>query len=162
MKKILVLILTCLMLSSNICLAADDDNQPIITAKNKKFDVLAATYVLSGDVYIRHKSRTVKADYAEYNLLKQIVKAKGNITFVDGDFAASCQTLIAYITAENVDLADNVSFRRDNLAITANTANFNWQSKLAVFRQNVKINDGGSRHKSELATYSINSGELKF
>lgn len=161
MKKIFLSIMVCLLLSSGICLAADSD-QPVITAKNKKFDVFAATYVLSGDVYIQHKSRTVKADYAEYNLLKQEVKAKGNILFVDGDFSASCQALTAYILEENVDLSAGVVFRRDNLRITANTANFNWQSKLAVFRQNVKINNNGKQSKTELATYNVDSGELKF
>ena len=161
MRKILILLLACLMLSSSICLAADD-NQPIITAKNKKFDIFAATYVLSGDVYIAHKSCTVKADYAEYNLLKQEVRAKGNIVFVDGDFSASCQSLTAYISEENVDLSDSVHFHRDKLNITSNTANFNWQSKLAVFKENVKINNNGKKINVDQATYSVKSEELKF
>lgn len=161
MKKILTLLCICLYLMSGICSAADD-KEPLITANKKKFDVFSATYVLDGNVYIQHKARSVKADHAEYNLLNQQVKAKGNIVFSDGDFSAACQTLTAYISAEHVDLSDNVVFNKNGLKITAQEANFNWQSKIAVFKGAVKINNHGKHISTNLATYNVATDELKF
>lgn len=161
MRKIFILLVLCLMLSANICLAADD-SQPVINAKNKKFDIFSATYVLKGDVYIQHKQRTVKADYAEYSLLSQQVKASGNIIFTDGGFTASCQSLTAHILDENVDLLGNVDFKQGQLRITSARANFNWGTKIADFSEDVKIKEQGRSRKVERATYNVTTGALKF
>lgn len=162
MKKVFALIIILILcLFATICSAADN-NAPIINAKNKKFNVFTATYILDGNVYIQHKTRSVTADYAEYSLMTQQVKARGNIVFNDGDFSASCQSLVAYINEENVDLIDNVTFKQHKLKITAQTANFNWQSKISIFKGDVKINNNGKRNNSRLAIYNVLTNDLKF
>ena len=112
-----------------------DKPKPVIIAQEKNFNILTATYTLKGDVEITHKDRHIRADYAQYSL-------------------------VAKINDKEIFLNGNVAFSDANLAINSNKGYFNWNTKIAVFEENVRVQEHGQEQQVEKATFNINSGEL--
>ena len=137
-----------------------DKPKPVIIAQEKNFNILTATYTLKGDVEITHKDRHIRADYAQYSLVKQEVIAQGNIEFSDASLMLKGDSLLAKINDKEIFLNGNVAFSDANLAINSNKGYFNWNTKIAVFEENVRVQEHGQEQQVEKATFNINSGEL--
>lgn len=136
------------------------DNPPVIEAQEKKFNIFSLVYTLKGDVHIRHKTRSITADFAEYKLTSQEVKASGNIEFQDGNFAATCDHLYAPTKADRVDLMGNIIFRKNDVTIYADNASFNWNSKVATFENNVTVDNNGTKKQYNTVQYKVTTGEF--
>ena len=136
------------------------DNPPVIEAQEKKFNIFSLVYTLKGDVHIRHKTRSITADFAEYKLTSQEVKASGNIEFQDGNFAATCDRLYAPTRADRVDLMGNIVFRKNDVTIYADNASFNWNSKIATFENNVTVDSNGTKKQYNTVQYKVTTGEF--
>lgn len=136
------------------------DNPPIIQADKKRFDIFTLTYTLEGNVWIQHKTRSVKADYASYNLAAQEVKAKGHIHFADGDFKVACDELSVNIKQNTAVLAGHVTFDRGTTKVTSDGGSFNWESRKAVFEGNVSITENGRSRNADKITYDLQTEQF--
>ncbi|MCE5287447.1 MAG: LptA/OstA family protein [Pelosinus sp.] len=149
MKKTLFFCLSLLILISNISFAA----MPTITADKQYFDISAGMHVLSGHVYIAHNNRVVTAGEAKTNMVE--VWASGGVTFVQDDINFSGDSLYVYFPSSSAQISGNVKLSRTNLEISANKADFNWDSKIAVFSGNVNVVQNGNCWSADSVHYNV-------
>jgi lipopolysaccharide export system protein LptA len=149
MRKILFLCLALLIFISNISFA----DMPTIKADQQYFDISAGVQVLSGHVYIAHNNRIVTAGEAKTNMVE--VWASGGVTFAQDDINFSGESLYVYFPSSTAQISGNVKLSRPNLEISAGKAEFNWDSKIAVFSGNVNIVQNGNSRSADSVRYNV-------
>ncbi|MEN6413340.1 MAG: LptA/OstA family protein [Veillonellales bacterium] len=148
-RKIPLLCLLIVFLLTNITFAA----MPSITADRQYFDVNTGLQVLSGNVHIEHKGRTVTAGEAKTNMVE--IWGSGGITFTQDDIYFSGDSVYVYFPNHLAQINGGVSFSRDGIKITADKVNFNWDTKIADFNGNVCVAQGNTTWTADSASYNV-------
>lgn len=148
-KKIVLSFLLLTLLLTGTVFAA----MPTVRADKQYFDISTGLQVLSGNVYIEHKNRTVTAGEARTNYRE--VWASGGVTFTQDDIYFTGSTVYVSFPNNTAQIDGGISFSRSGLAITADQVEFNWKSKIAVFNGNVQVNQNGSHWSATTVQYNV-------
>ena len=137
-KKIIPLLMTLLMLIfiSDKSFAA----MPDITAGSKEFDFFNGCYVFKDNVKVSDRGRVVTAQKAVAQIATQKIWASGGVTLEGEGINFKCDKIFVQGLKHSVDVIGSVDFIQSNaLKITCDIGSFSWDSKIADFYGNVKI-----------------------
>lgn len=131
--------------------------RPVISADNKTLDVLTGCYVLTGNVRVEIGQRIITADKATVNLLAMEVLGEGNINLssAEDDITFSGDRVTVIGPDKTATVTGSAVFTQGETNITADSASYNWQTKLAVFSQNVCLTLNGTRTNHDSLTYHV-------
>lgn len=140
--KILKIFLVLLALMIVPCRSFAD--MPEITAGQTYFDVFKGHYVLKDNVRVVMNNHglkaTVTANEARVNVVAQKCWALGNVNFSHVDYNLKCENAYLQWQTKTADLVGGIDFKgKENVAVTSNTATFNWEEKIADFYGDVRV-----------------------
>ena len=119
-------------------------DMPEITAGQTYFDVFKGHYVLKDNVRVIMNNKglraTVTANEARVNVVAQKCWALGSVNFSHVDYDLKCDNAYLQWQTKTADLVGEIDFKgKKSVAVTSNTATFNWEEKDAHFYGNVKV-----------------------
>lgn len=129
--------------------------RPVIKSDNSYFDFARGVYVLKGNVSVEVSNRLITAGEAKVSVVSLEVWGTGGITLAQGDIHFSGDSVYVHGSQHNAAINGDVNFQRGGLAITADEAEYNWQTKLGTFRNNVRIDDNGEIIVADHVVYNI-------
>lgn len=153
---ILSLTLFSLLVMSTVCFA----EKPDIKSDSQRFDFSTMRYVLDGNVTVSWSNRVIKADHAQVSIATLEVWAQDNITLRQDDIFFRGDVLHVAGGSNSADINGNTLFERGDLKITADNASFSWDTKIADFKNNVKITEAGNTRKINHLQYNVITGEF--
>jgi len=154
--RVLTFFLLVLLLLPSIAAAA-----PVIKSDVSYFDIAKGMYILKGNVSVQVGSRLITAGEARVSPLSLEVWGSGGITLTQGDIYFTGDSVYVHGTQDTAQISDNVTFVRNDLAIAADKADFNWRSKLGVFRGNVKVTKGDKTWTADTVNYNVETNTLE-
>ncbi|MBQ3435372.1 MAG: hypothetical protein IJQ01_08345 [Selenomonadaceae bacterium] len=124
---------------------------PEISADETYFDVFKGAYVLKGNVHVsvdNHGFRAiVTADEGLVSVVKQKCWATGNVKLTQDDITFSCERAYMQWQMKTATVTGKIAFEnKKSVAITSDTAVFNWQDKIVDFYGKVKLNGQDYQH----------------
>lgn len=132
----------------------------VITSDARHFNPLTGIYDLNGHVYVKFpihgESMIVEADTAQVKLYSQEVNARGNITLQFGTMTFKCDKTYVPIKERRAEVEGNIYFKHEYTEIKADSAVYNWKSKIATFK-NASYN---GRSKKGTLTYDVMKKKL--
>lgn len=155
-KRISLVTITLLILFSSVVFAG----KPVIKADTTYFDPSDGIYTLKGNVYIESGKRTFTATQAKVSLGSFEVWGTGDVTVREGDIFFAGESVYVYGKSHTAKIDGGLHFSRSNIDITADRAEYNWKTKLAVFTGNVEITQDGVTTKLDSASYSFKTNCL--
>lgn len=159
LKKIFLVLLLVLTAAGTFLLPTETvyAARPNVTADNKYFDISTGCYVLTGNVRVEIGERIITADKAVVNLLTMEVQGDGNINLVssEDDITFSGDSVTVTGRDKTAFVTGHASFRQGETAIASDSASYNWQTKLAEFRQNVRLTLNGNQTTHDNLTYHV-------
>lgn len=154
-KRILIFVLLLTLLCS-IASAA----RPSVTADDSYFDPNRGQYVLTGNVVITIGDRTITADSARFSPITMEVWGDDGVSFSQDGMHFTGGKVYVNGPARTAYIEGNSSFTRDDLAISSETATFNWKTKLAAFSGNVAITQNGVTRTTDYQEYDVLTNTL--
>jgi lipopolysaccharide export system protein LptA len=155
-KRIALATLALLLVLSNMVFAA----RPVIKADTTYFDPGDGVYVLKGNVHIEAGKRTFTASQARVSLGSFEVWGAGGVTVTEGDIFFAGESVYVYGKSHLAKIDGGLHFSRTNIDITADRAEYNWKTKVAVFNGNVEVTQDGVTRKLDNASYSFKTNSL--
>ncbi len=156
-KIILVALLALFLLTGSVWAAPA---KPIIKADKTYFDVNTGLYVLRGNVYIEVKNRIITAGMARVSVASLEVWGSGGVTVTQGDIYFTGDSVYVYGMQDRAKIDGGVTFTRTGLTVTADSAEFNWRSKIGVFTGNVKVTQGDTSWAADRVTYNVDTNAI--
>ena len=121
---------------------------PDISAGNTYFELGSGCYVLEGNVRVAARGRVMTAKEARVQITSQKVWAKGDVTLVQDGITFHCDSIFVQGKEKSVDILGNVNFvQEDVITITSDIAHFSWDTKLADFYGNVRVQENGKEEQ---------------
>lgn len=152
-RRIVAVSFLLLLLLTGTAFAA----KPTITADRTYFDVSSGLYILKGNVYIEVKNRVITADEARVNLATLEVWGSGGITVKQNDIYFTGSNVYVYGTKNRAKIDGGVHFSRTGLAITADSVDFSWDSRIAQFCGNVSVTQGYNTWTADSVSYNVDA-----
>lgn len=151
--RVLLIVFLMIILSTGLAYA----KMPTIKADKQYFDISTGLHILSGNVYIEHHNRIITAGEAKTNLIE--LWASGGATFNHKDISFTGNTVYVNFT-KNLAQISGACFSRTNLQISADTVDYDWQNKVAVFSGNVTVTKDGISTAYDSITYHLGNNEI--
>lgn len=156
-EKILLTICMLLMLIPSVCLA----DGPVITSDSRTFDPIRGIYDLRGNVFVQFPAHdtmlTITGDRTQVYVYAAEVHGQDDITLSYGNMNFRCDKVDVYGTKNIAYVSGNINFLQGGTSITADNGSFSWDTKLATFSGNVKVN--GAPHQGGV-TYNVISSKI--
>jgi len=153
-RKIFIITLFMFFLLTSTTFAA----MPNIKADKQYYDVNSGLQVLSGNVAISYKDRSVTAGTAKTNMSE--VWAYGGISYTDSDIYFTGNTVYVSLASRNAQVDGYITFNRGSLKILADHSEYNWKTKTAVFSGNVQVFQNQNVFKADRLTYNVKTDAL--
>ena len=111
---------------------------PEISAGEMYFDVFKGIYVLKGNVHVAADNHGFKAkitaDEAQVSVTKQTCRAAGHVKLEQENITFGCDRAYLQWQTRTAEVTGSVKFvNKKSVAITSDTAIFNWQDKIVDF-----------------------------
>lgn len=151
--RISIIFATALLLM--VCAATAQAAKPVIKSDNSYFDFARGLYVLKGNVTVEVNNRLITAGEAKVSVVTLEVWGAGGITLTQDDIRFTGDSVYVNGSRHNATISGGVCFQRGSLSISADQAEYNWQTKQGIFRNKVKIDDNGESTTVDQVTYDI-------
>lgn len=135
--------------------------RPVITADTTYYDTDTGLYILKGHVRVEVGKRIITAGQAKVSLGSLEVWGSDGITLTQDDSVLTAGSVYVYGTQNKAVLNGGVTFSHPQLTISADTADFNWRTKLGTFTGNVQVTQGNDTWSAASVTYNIKTGALE-
>lgn len=155
-KTLLILTLLFTLICS-VCSAA----RPNVTADDSYFDPNRGQYILTGNVVITIGNRTITADSARFSPITMEVWGDDGVSLTQDDIYFSGGSVYVNGSARTAYIYGGANFSRNGLAISSDSASFNWKTKLAAFDGNVTINQNGNVWTTSYQEYNVATDTLQ-
>ncbi len=150
-RKIGVLVLLFSFLLTSLAFAG----RPSVTADESYFDPDVGQYILTGNVRIEIGSRLITASAARFSPVTMEVWGDNGAELYQGDIYFSGGSIYVNGPQRTAYISGGTYFKRDGLAISSDSASFNWSTKLAAFDGNVVINQNGNEWYTGYQEYNV-------
>ena len=157
LKRIFLLTLLLTVLITGTVFAA----KPVIKSDRSYFDINTGLFVLSGNVNIQVKNRTITASQAKVNMASMEVWGTGGVTVTQDDIHFSGDSVYVYGSEHYAKIEGNILFKRTDLTIQADRVEYNWSTKLATFEGNVNITQNGAVTCAEQTIYNVRTNTFQ-
>jgi len=141
--------------------AAPAAAKPVITADTTYYDTDTGLYMLKGHVRVEVGSRVITAGQAKVSLSSLEVWGSDGIALTQDNISLTAGSVYVYGTQNKAILNGGVTLSQPHITITADTADFNWRTKLGTFTGNVQVTQGNDTWSAAFVTYNIITGTLE-
>jgi len=151
MKKFFLILCLVLLIIPTTALAAT----PKITYDKQTFDPTKGIYYLTGNVTVGIGDCTITADKAQVNIYSLEVHAQGNIHLIQDDIDFAGDTVDVVGNSHIAYVQGGLKFVQNDTIITADSGSFNWDSKEAVFANNVHFTNSSQSLTRSKLVYNV-------
>ncbi|NMC33325.1 MAG: organic solvent tolerance protein OstA [Veillonellaceae bacterium] len=144
---------------SSSCFAAV--NNKYFRADKQYFDVETGQYVISGNIVIHLSNGFIAGDKARVKLSTLEFWGTGGWTLKQDDVTFKGESAYVVFGKNSAMIEGGADFQRPDLQITADSVDYNWKTKIAEFKGNVKVvQTGQAPVGSELVRYNVETKEF--
>ena len=158
-KQIIILMALIIICISSTSLAAV--NNKFFRADKQTFDPDTGLYTITGNIVINVGSGSIMGDKAQVKLSTLEFFGTGGWVLKQEDVAFRGERVYVVFNNSVAMIEGGGDFQRDNLRIIADKVDYNWKTKVAVFKGNVKLIQTGV--VSEIPgsiKYNVETGEF--
>lgn len=156
MKTKILLVTALLLLLLTTAVAA----KPVITADHTYFDINSGHYVLNGNVRVEAGNRIITAGKARVSMTSREVWGYDGITVTQNDIYFTGNSVYVQGSLRTARIDGSVNFSRAGLQISASQADYNWKTKRAIFRGNVRVAQNGNTWTADSVEYNIKTNAI--
>ena len=135
-RIMLVVMLVLLALSSTSFAAV---NNKYFRADKQYFDVETGQYVISGNIMINVENGFIAGEKAQVKLSTLEFWGTGGWLLKQYDVTFKGESAYVVFGKDIAMIEGGADFQRTGLQITSDKVDYNWKSKVAVFKGNVKL-----------------------
>ncbi len=161
MKKMYIF-LSALLLA--FCIASTSFaavNNKYFSADRQSFDPETGLYTISGNIDINVGNGSITGDKAQVKLSTLEFFGTGGWYLRQDDVTFKGESVYVVFNKSVVMIEDGADFQRPNLQISSDKVDYNWKSKIAEFKGNVKVvREGKAPELFSVAKYNVKSKEF--
>lgn len=161
MKKIRLAIVAAVVLTLLTSTAFAAFNNKYFRADRQYYDVESGMYVISGNIVINLDNGSITGDQAKVKLSTLEFWGTGGWVLNQYDVSFKGDSAYVVFSKNLAQIEGGADFQRPDLRITADSVDYNWKSKVAVFRGNVKVMQSGMAPVgSDSVKYNVQTKEF--
>ncbi len=161
MKKSRILLLTAFLIFCISSTAFAAVNNKFFRADKQTFDPETGLYTITGNIVINVGSGTIMGDKAQVKLSTLEFFGTGGWLLKQEGVTFRGERVYVVFNKSVAMIEGGGDFQRDNLRIIADQVDYNWKTKVADFRGNVKvIQTGVVSEMSNSIKYNVETGKF--
>ena len=136
-------------------------NNKYFRADKQYFDVETGQYVITGNIVINVENGVIAGEKAQVKLSTLEFWGTNGWMLKQYDVTFKGETAYVVFGKDIAMIEGGANFQRPELQIVSDKVDYNWKSKIAVFKGNVKIlKTGQSPVSTDLVKYNIETKEF--
>ena len=136
-------------------------NNKYFSADQQSFDPETGLYTISGNIGINVGNGYIRGDKAQVKLSTMEFFGTGGWYLKQDDVTFKGESVYVAFNKSVVMIEGGADFQRSNLQISSDKADYNWKSKIAEFKGNVKVvRSGKDLELFSVAKYNVKSKEF--
>ncbi|MBP2666261.1 MAG: lptD 1 [Firmicutes bacterium] len=139
MKKIVISILMAILLMSFLSTSFAAVNNKYFRADKQYYDVETGQYVISGNIMINVENGLIAGEKAQVKLSTLEFWGTGGWMLKQYDVTFKGDSAYVVFGKDVAMIEGGADFQRSDLQITSDKVDYNWKTKIAVFKGNVKV-----------------------
>ena len=161
MKKFRLSLLVTLVLLSFASTSFAAVNNKYFRADKQYFDIETGQYIISGNIAINVENGYIAGEKAHVKLSTLEFWGTGGWLMKQYDVTFRGDSAYVVFGKDVAMIEGGADFQRPSLQITSDKVDYNWKSKIAVFKGNVKvIQDGTPSNVTDLIKYNVETKEF--
>ena len=161
MKKFQTTILVALIFLSFASTSFAAVNNKYFKADKQYFDIETGQYVISGNIVINLENGYISGDKAQVKLSTLEFWGTGGWLLKQYDVTFKGETAYVVFGKDIAMIEGGADFQRTNLQISSDRVDYNWKTKVALFKGNVKVQQPGlATVSSDTVKYNVQSKEF--
>lgn len=161
MKQLRVCLLAAVLLLSLFSTSFAAVNNKYFRADKQYFDIETGQYEISGNILVNLNNGFIKGEKAQVKLSTLEFWGTGGWLLKQYDVTFRGDSAYVVFGKDTAMIEGGVDFQRAGLQITADKVDYNWKTKEAIFRGNVKVIQPGSAPiNTELIKYNTKTKEF--
>ena len=160
MKKTRILLITLLLLCVASTAFAAVSNK-FFRADKQYFDVESGQYFISGNIVITLGSASITGEKAQVKLSTLEFWGTGGWLLQQDDVTFKGESVYVVMGKNLAMIEGGADFQRPCLRITSAKVDYNWKTKIAEFKGNVKVvQEGASPSLVDTVRYNVKTNEF--
>ncbi len=139
MKKFCLSILMAILLMSFASTSFAAVNNKYFRADKQYYDVETGQYVISGNIMINVENGFIAGDKAQVKLSTLEFWGTGGWLLKQYDVTFKGESAYVVFGKDVALIEGGADFQRSDLQITSDKVDYNWKTKIAIFKGNVKV-----------------------
>jgi len=158
MNRILTAVLTILLMLSSVALAAV--NHQYFRADKQYYDPDNDVYIITGNIVIPVSNGSITGDKAKVRLSTLEFWGTSGWTLKQYDVTFKGESAYVRYNQDVAQIEGGADFQRPGLQIKADKVDYNWKSKVATFKGNVKLNKEDKTWSGDALSYNVETKEF--
>ena len=161
MKKFSISILMAILLMSFASTSFASVNNKYFRADKQYFDVETGQYIISGNIVINVENGFIAGEKAQVKLSTLEFWGTGGWMLKQYDVTFKGESAYVVFGKDVAMIEGGADFQRSDLQITSDKVDYNWKTKVAVFKGNVKVIQPGLIPMGyDLVKYNVETKEF--
>ena len=161
MKQYRIALVVALVLLSFASTSFAAVNNKYFRADKQYFDIETGQYVISGNIVINVENGFIAGEKAQVKLSTLEFWGTGGWLLKQYDVTFKGESAYVVFGKDIAMIEGGADFQRTDLQITSDKVDYNWKSKIAVFKGNVKvIQPGLATVSSDSVKYNVETKEF--
>ena len=161
MKQLRLFLIVVLLLTSLSSVGFAAVNNKYFRADKQYFDIETGQYVVSGNIVINVENGFIAGEKAQVKLSTLEFWGTGGWLLKQYDVTFKGESAYVVFGKDIAMIEGGADFQRTGLQITSDKVDYNWKSKVAVFKGNVKvIQPGLAVVSSDSIKYNVETKEF--
>lgn len=161
MKQLRLLVLATILLFSFSATSLAAVNNKYFRADRQYFDVETGQYIISGNIVINVENGYIAGEKAQVKLSTLEFWGTGGWLLKQYDVTFKGESAYVIFGKDIAMIEGGADFQRTDLQITSDKVDYNWKTKVAVFKGNVKvIQPGMAPVGSDSVKYNVETKEF--
>ncbi len=139
MKQIRIMLVALLVMVALISTSYAAVNNKYFRADKQYFDIETGQYVVSGNIVINVENGFIAGEKAQVKLSTLEFWGTGGWLLKQYDVTFKGDSAYVVFGKDIAMIEGGADFQRPDLQITSDKVDYNWKSKVAVFKGNVKV-----------------------
>lgn len=161
MKNYRIALVVALVLLSFASTSFAAVNNKYFRADKQYFDVETGQYIISGNIIINLDNGVIAGEKAQVKLSTLEFWGTGGWLLKQYDVTFKGDSAYVVFGKDVAMIEGGADFQRTGLQITSDKVDYNWKSKIAVFKGNVKVTQSGlSSASADSIKYNVETKEF--
>ena len=160
MKGLRISILVGLILLALVSTSFAAVNNKYFRADKQYYDFENGVYVVTGNIVINVENGTISGDKAQVKLSTLEFWGTGGWVLQQYDVTFKGNSAYVVFNKDVAQIEGNCDFQRPGLQILSDKVDYNWKSKVATFKGNVKVVQTDSGWAADTVQYNVETKEF--